>query len=180
MLQLAVLAAVRSTDPKYAKNFTFYHVNPGNYSGLINMDAADVGGDAFFAMRSYYVPMECNHTSSHPSLDCVNPEVTSDNLTVTEVLVEVDTRWGPYGKCNVCIGGHVPFGEVDCTDGDYVRMFHRIYYIRGAHSPVAPAAAHRRACAPGPKLLLQLSRLLVLEDSVLERTVPLVAVLSPL
>ena len=143
MLQLAVLAAVRSTDPKYAKNFTFYHVNPGNYSGLVNMDAADVGGDAFFAMRSYYVPMECNHTSSsHPSLDCVNPEVTSDNLTVTEVLVEVDTRWGPYGKCNVCIGGHVPFGEVDCTDGDYVRMFHRILYKR------SPLTGRTCRCSP--------------------------------
>lgn len=115
-------ASVAAVDPKYAVNLTMFHVNGANYSGIANMDTGDAAGDAFFALRSVYVPMECSDPNHSPfTPDCNNPEVVGEDLTVTEVVVTVDSRFGNYSACNVCVNNTVPFTKnTPCIDGDYV------------------------------------------------------------
>mmetsp|Transcript_44727 Transcript_44727/g.87652 ORF Transcript_44727/g.87652 Transcript_44727/m.87652 type:complete len:295 (+) Transcript_44727:25-909(+) len=116
-------AAANAPDPKYSQNITVFHVNEANYTGIANMDTGDAAGDAFFSLRSVYLPIECSNKSGghHFGGDCDNPEVVGSHLTVTEVVVEVDSRYGNYSECNVCRNSTVPFTrDVPCTDGDYV------------------------------------------------------------
>ena len=40
---------------------------------------------------------------------CDNPETFSNDLTITKVVLEVDSDFGEYGECNVCDNGTVPF-----------------------------------------------------------------------
>lgn len=119
---VVALITSNSVDPKFAKNLTLYHVNEANYSGIANMDTGDAAGDAFFSLRSVYLPIECASSAGHRySGDCDNPEIVGDKLTITEVVVQVDSRFGNYSECNVCVNSTVPFThDVPCTDGDYV------------------------------------------------------------
>lgn len=122
---LVCLAHSGHVDPKFATNLTVFHVNEFNYSGIANMDTGDNAGDAFFSLRSIYLPIECTNKSTNSSHhfagDCDNPEVVGSKLTVTEVVVTVDSRFGNYSECNVCVNSTVPFTtNVSCIDGDYV------------------------------------------------------------
>jgi len=130
-LVLSSLAIAGDVDPKHAKNLTFYHVNEPNYTGISNMDTGDARGDALFSLRSIYLPIECSDTTTkHFSGDCANPEVVGDKLTVTEVVVEVDSRFGNYSECNVCTNSTVPFTRNQtCTDGDYICVCGSFYNL---------------------------------------------------
>ena len=34
--------------------------------------------------------------------DCDNIEVTAPDLAITKLVLEVDSRWSDYGRCNIC------------------------------------------------------------------------------
>ena len=101
--------ALAAIDPQYAANLTLYHVNEKNYTlgDITNMNTGDLAGDAVFALRSRYLPIECAGwvpgapDPTHTHIDCSNPEAASADLAVTKLVVEVDTRFGQYGMCNV-------------------------------------------------------------------------------
>ena len=46
--------------------------------------------------------------------------VHSADLVVNELVLEVDARFGPYGRCNVCENGTDHHGDDHCADGSYV------------------------------------------------------------
>eukprot|EP00466_Bigelowiella_natans_P020594 jgi/Bigna1/87831/estExt_fgenesh1_pg.C_240198 len=124
LLSLSFLCGLVSSqiDPNYAVNLTLYHVNPANYSGIKNMNTADAIGDAFFDLQSRMSPLICANKSQHhwPG-QCSNPEVIAKDLAITRVLVQVDSRYGPYGRCNICVDGTVPMSNPPqpCKDGTY-------------------------------------------------------------
>lgn len=94
-------------DPKFARNLTLYHVNERNYSEApINMNTADIDGDIYFDLRTRGLPLECGpwrNMSFWSQLDCSNAEVAvnPDKLSVTKIVLEVDSRFGDYADCNV-------------------------------------------------------------------------------
>jgi len=115
-------AAAARIDPDHAVNLTLYHVHPGNYTGINDMNTADAPGDAFFDLIGIMLPILCaNESSSHQGGFCYNPEERAHDLVVTRVLVEADDRFGRYGKCNICINGTVPMTKPPqkCVDGTY-------------------------------------------------------------
>lgn len=113
------VASTSALDPAHAEKITVYHVNPGHFPPIpVNMDTADVLGDMFFDMRSKALSIEC--AQDPRSHDCTNPEVTAPDLTVNKLILEVDSRYGQYGRCNVCVNGTDGHGDNDCTDGVYV------------------------------------------------------------
>jgi hypothetical protein len=86
-------------------NLTIFHVNPSSYSAApINMDTGDARGDMYFDFRSVLVPVECVPGVPHGH-DCDNTEVVANDLVVTKLALEVDTAFGPYGACNICVNG---------------------------------------------------------------------------
>ena len=110
-------------DPAHATNITLYHVNERNFSStdIRNMNTADMNGDIYFDIRSRGLPLECGplvNTSFWSRLDCDNPEVATptSELAVTQLVLEVDTRWGDYANCNINpqTGGY----ECSCQDVD--------------------------------------------------------------
>lgn len=104
----------------YAEKITVFHVNQATYGiAPINMDTADLLGDMYFDMRSKALPIECASHSSASKRDCDNAEVASDNLVITKLVLEVDNRFGQYGRCNVCVNGTDNHGNNSCTDGIY-------------------------------------------------------------
>jgi hypothetical protein len=107
-------------DPAHAANITIYHVNRAQ-DGVppINMDTGDAAGDLYFDLRSVDIPMECAHPSKKDAKDCVNPEVVAEDLVITELKIEVDTRWGPYAQCNFCVNNTDGHGHT-CKSGEYV------------------------------------------------------------
>ncbi|EDQ89268.1 uncharacterized protein MONBRDRAFT_25531 [Monosiga brevicollis MX1] len=124
---VVVLVAVSEAaiDPAYAINMTVYHVNEKNYTAgdVTNMNTADVFGDLYFDLRTFPAcpthaarrlcrfshrdgddsevtsPLEC---AIDPfSMDCNNPEATNtSDLAITEVILEVDSRFTNYSRCN--------------------------------------------------------------------------------
>merc|ERR1712232_649607 len=53
--------------------------------------------------------------------NCDNREVIGPHIGVTKVIVELDTRFGPYGTCNICINGTSPINKTHtCTGDEYV------------------------------------------------------------
>ena len=108
-----------------ARNLTVYHVNPLHEGVVpIDMDTADVRGDAFFDLRSKVFPIECRANSSHAwGGDCVNQEVVDDDLVVTKLTLQLRDRHslGKYGRCNVCgADGVDPFSGLKCTPSEYI------------------------------------------------------------
>mmetsp|Transcript_38062 Transcript_38062/g.73720 ORF Transcript_38062/g.73720 Transcript_38062/m.73720 type:complete len:278 (+) Transcript_38062:35-868(+) len=105
-------------------NLTMYHVNPATYSGISNMDLADLGGDAYFDIRGLGLPMFCRNSTLPPFIKngtCENPEVFSSDLVITRVTVMVEDDYGKYGHCNICVDGSVPYlPRESCTIGNYV------------------------------------------------------------
>jgi hypothetical protein len=100
-------------------NLTIFHVNPSTFPAVpINMDTADLLGDAYFDLRSVGIPIECQHPSSE-ARDCNNSEVVGDDLVITKLILEVDPNFGPYGRCNICVNGSDHHGNNSCVDGVY-------------------------------------------------------------
>jgi hypothetical protein len=104
---LAVVDAKARINPQYAKNITVYHVNRKNYSGTpVNMNTADLRGDMYFDMRTKGLALECGIWYNHSfwsHLDCDNDEVATpvEDLAITKLILEVDSRSGSYADCNV-------------------------------------------------------------------------------
>ena len=86
----------------------------------IAQDTGDARGDMFFDLRSVDLAIECAHPNSHSAHDCDNAEVVSNNLVITKLILEVDSsKYGEYGRCNVCVNGTDHHGNNSCTDGVY-------------------------------------------------------------
>lgn len=99
ILPAAVSAAVLPGVPK--ANLTVYHVNPMSFGGIpFNMDTGDDTGDLYFILRSVVSPIEC--AQNPEAEDCTDVEVISPSLVATKLEIEVDTRYGHYGMCNIC------------------------------------------------------------------------------
>jgi hypothetical protein len=122
---LSIIASAAGLKAGATEQITVYHVNPKTYGAApINMDIADLAGDAFFDLRSKVLPIECagfnpSNPGRHAS-DCTNPEVTSDDLVITKLTLEVDSTYGPYAFCNVCVNGSAGISGECSKDGDYV------------------------------------------------------------
>eukprot|EP00039_Didymoeca_costata_P001715 m.54495 g.54495 ORF g.54495 m.54495 type:complete len:296 (+) comp10931_c1_seq3:1338-2225(+) len=126
---LAVVVAVSASPialrqiPVDAINITVFHVNQANYSGLANMNSADVGGDAFFKFRTAVTEQMCQNPDEgfhYPGM-CSNPEQFSNDLVVTKVVLAVSPIFGDYSECNVCTNGTIPFTRPPktCAYGSY-------------------------------------------------------------
>lgn len=113
------MAPAVAIDPKYARNLTVYHVNPHPLGAIpINMDTADAAGDLFFDMHNVFLgPLECPHgaASGH---GCNNPEAIANDLVVNKLMLNVDTRYSGYAKCNIGVNGTDGHGNY-CKDGTY-------------------------------------------------------------
>ena len=51
-------------------------------------------GDMYFDLRGVITPLECAHASPSTAHDCDNPEVTSDDLVITKLTLEVRQEAG--------------------------------------------------------------------------------------
>jgi hypothetical protein len=97
------LAVDAQLDPAPSETITVYHVNPDKYGAApLNMNTGSASGDLYFDLRSVYTPLECAHPSSSTAHDCDNIEVTAPDLAITKLQLEVDNRYGDYGRCNIC------------------------------------------------------------------------------
>ena len=91
-------------DPAHKSTLILYHQTQPQFQGLglKNQDTGDLGGDSYFVLRSVSLPVECASKNPMAHFDCDNPE---QNDTATNVVsmnvVDVDTRYGIYGTCNV-------------------------------------------------------------------------------
>jgi hypothetical protein len=108
-------SSVSAIDPAYAVNITIYHVNAATYGAApVNMNTGDALGDMYFDLRSVDIALECAHPSASTAHDCDNQEVVATDLAITKLVLEVDSRYGGYGRCNVCVNGtdhHVSFSS---------------------------------------------------------------------
>ena len=105
-----------------ATTLELYHVNPLHEGVLpIDMDTADIQGDAFFDLRSKVVPIECASNETHGH-DCDNGEVVDHDLVITKLSMNVKAaKFGDYGRCNICLPTGVdPFTGLPCTPGAYI------------------------------------------------------------
>jgi hypothetical protein len=107
---LCALAAsvVLAIDPKFAQNYTLYHVNPERFGAIpVNMDTGDAAGDLYFDLREAIL---------QPLLDpgSKNAEITDPSLMASKLVVEMDNRFSSYGACNVAPG---PNGTYHCGCG---------------------------------------------------------------
>eukprot|EP00729_Bicosta_minor_P000855 gene855-24429_t len=112
-------AAIVAVDPQYADNITVYHVNPHQYGAIpVNMDTADAAGDLFFDMHNVFLePFQCPNGAASGS-HCSNPEATAPNLVVNKLVLNVDSRYSGYAKCNIGVNGTDGHGNV-CKDDTY-------------------------------------------------------------
>jgi hypothetical protein len=100
---LATLAFAQ-IDPAHKQTLTLYHETQPEFQalGLKNQDTGDIFGDLYFVLRSVSLPVECRSKNPLAKFDCDNPE---QNDTATNVIsqntVDVDSRFGIYGTCNV-------------------------------------------------------------------------------
>lgn len=124
-------------------NITIFHVNPHTYGAApINMDIADINGDAFFDLRSVVQPLECRDPNGHYSpSDCTNPEVTAKDLVITKLVLEIDPYYGEYAFCNVCVNGSAGISGQCDKDGEYV--------CKCGHSPGPSPGSYGYECWAG-------------------------------
>ena len=106
-------------------NVTMYHINPLTYdpSQLSNKDTGDLAGDLFFDMQTLTTQaFACAPgVPRTPGVICNNKETSGHDIGVTQVTVELDLTWGPYGTCNICVNGSSPLNHSHaCTKGEYV------------------------------------------------------------
>ena len=133
-------------------NITIFHVNPDVYgSAPINMDIADIRGDAFFDLRSVLSPMECRDPNARSS-DCSNPEVTARDLVITKLVLEIDPYYGEYAFCNVCVNGSAGISGHCDVEGAYVCKCGQ------GPQPPYPGNVGYRYAWPQPSLPMQLHR----------------------
>jgi len=98
-------------------------VNPLTYApgDLADKDLGDLAGDLLFEMSVYMNVFACSVQPVPPGVICDNSEVAGDDIGVTRVVVEVDTNWGPYATCNICVNGTSPLNHSHtCEPTEYV------------------------------------------------------------
>jgi hypothetical protein len=97
---------------------TVYHIHrPGLPSAPVDQNTADTLGEIFFFTLSTLLPYGCKNYSSP---FCQNPEIIAPDLVVSKLLLEVDSRFGEYGRCNLCVDGHsITQNGTNCTTGQY-------------------------------------------------------------
>mmetsp|Transcript_28800 Transcript_28800/g.92738 ORF Transcript_28800/g.92738 Transcript_28800/m.92738 type:complete len:332 (-) Transcript_28800:104-1099(-) len=97
-----------------------YHVNEYAYGPIpLDMDVSDLGGDVFFDLHAVVLPVECASSLASP-MDCANTELDGDDLVVSKLELEVDSRFGDYGRCNTCgAEGIDPFSGLPCPANEY-------------------------------------------------------------
>ena len=126
--RLLLLSALAAAENKIGDTtLTVYHVNP-LHEGVIplDMDTADIAGDAFFDLRSKVAPIECaNATRSHEHHhggDCNNGEVTDSDLVITKLTLQLKSvPHGDYARCNICLpSGRDPLSGLPCKPGAYI------------------------------------------------------------
>lgn len=110
---------VSALDPRFAEIITVYHVDSAS-NGVIpaSMDTADLNGDIFFDLRSIVLPFECSSPYAR-TMDCGNSELTSTDDVISKLVLQVDSRYGEYQRCNYCVNGTDPFSGLSCTAGEY-------------------------------------------------------------
>jgi hypothetical protein len=109
--------------PETVRSAIVYHVNPlANGALPLNMNTADLRGDAFFLLRQQILPLECakgEERGFRP--DCDNAEVTDPDLVITKLNLTYVGGEGPYGRCNLCSAQGVdPFSRLPCEPGEYL------------------------------------------------------------
>lgn len=107
--------------PEHAENVTVYHLNPASAGAMpVNMDTGDALGDLFFYLGQFLLPLECKNASKdmREHFDCDNPERVDENLVVTKVDMQIDSRLTIYSACNLC-NGTDPFSGKPCEVGSY-------------------------------------------------------------
>lgn len=121
LIALPVAFGMGTLDERYAMNVTVYHLNSASQGAVPKgMDVSDLAGDIFFSLSGVILPLEC----AHPELDfqgeCLNDELVADDLVVSKLVLEVDSRFGEYGRCNVCgENGIDPFSGLSCEPSTY-------------------------------------------------------------
>eukprot|EP00756_Hemistasia_phaeocysticola_P036100 Hpha_TRINITY_DN16620_c1_g1::TRINITY_DN16620_c1_g1_i1::g.179093::m.179093 len=122
MIMSVALLSAAAIDPAHKESLTVYHLNP-KVAGVIpvNMDTGNARGDLYFYLGQFLLPLECANITNHSmsGFDCDNPERRDPSLVVTEVDMEVDTRFTNYSACNLC-NGTDPFTGKSCELGTYV------------------------------------------------------------
>eukprot|EP00668_Euglena_longa_P029897 GGOE01037278.1.p1 GENE.GGOE01037278.1~~GGOE01037278.1.p1 ORF type:complete len:314 (+),score=51.06 GGOE01037278.1:42-983(+) len=107
--------------PWDAQLLTAFHVNPVAYGVVpVNQNTADLDGFIAFQLMAIWQPLACLEDPTDPN--CDNPEIFAPpgQLAVTQLLLEVDPHFGPYGKCNICRRSHDPVDtNRTCVDGQY-------------------------------------------------------------
>ena len=117
---VAVAAAAGVADPsQYAQQIEVFHVNLALLADPRQHGHRRPARDMFFDVRRWR-PLECaNKSDPHAAHDCDNEEVVATDLAVTKLMLGVDSRYGSYGRCNICVNGTDHHGNNSCTDGVY-------------------------------------------------------------
>jgi hypothetical protein len=62
--------------------------------------------------------LQCASGDPAAARDCDNAEVANNSaLVITKLIVEIDSRTGDYGRCNICVNGTDNHGNNSCTNG---------------------------------------------------------------
>jgi len=104
-------------------NLTVYHVNPLHLGVLpINMNTADLSGDAFFDLRSAVLPIQCAGGNASGGYECRNGEEVDADLVITRLALSVrDSSFGEYSRCNICGDDGVDiFSGLPCRPKTYI------------------------------------------------------------
>ena len=102
---LVVAAATAATQTRTWRTLRLYHINPLRFDAddIADKDLGDAAGDAFFDISSITNYYACASGARRaPGVVCANAETTGPDIGVTEVEVEVEGAFGPYGTCNIC------------------------------------------------------------------------------
>lgn len=120
---LVCLCSPGMATPETTRAVIVYHVN-SLANGLLplDMNTADLRGDAFFLLRQALIPLECAKDEKRGfRADCDNPEVTGPDLVITKLNLTFRGNDGPYGRCNLCSAEGVdPFSHLPCEPGQYL------------------------------------------------------------
>eukprot|EP01051_Picozoa_sp_SAG22_P022257 SAG22_NODE_5266_length_1050_cov_1.030494_1_plen_242_part_10 len=107
----------RGIHPLHSKTISVFHVNPSRYGDApVSMDTADARGVMVFSLKTAFIPYEC--APARPGrprpmgagLDCRDAEEVDSDLVVTKLTLQVDSRYGTYQMCKVCVDGTDPLG----------------------------------------------------------------------
>jgi hypothetical protein len=112
-----------------------YHVGPANFSDISDTNSGDAAGDADFMIRAAGLGYLCS--TSQYVFDCADAEQTEDDLVVSKVVVEADSRYSEYAECNIANGTY----SCECRDEHFPPIDQRIAKPPPHHHPTVPCNA---------------------------------------